>query len=156
MLQKNEQITQKAHYIESLQPGYSIKPGQVDQFYTEAYEQQIQEISDLQIKNQTVKIGIDFGNVIVGSDPNANDPDEDTMFGENYLQVKAIPDAIEGVKFLVEKFGADNIYIVSKAKQKMQGKSLNWMQHYDFYNKTGILEKHMIKWTSQIKWMNLQ
>lgn len=41
------------------------------------------------------------------------------MFSDNYLKTPKIPGAEKGVKFLVDKFGAENIYIVSKAGEKV-------------------------------------
>mmetsp|Transcript_14253 Transcript_14253/g.21325 ORF Transcript_14253/g.21325 Transcript_14253/m.21325 type:complete len:219 (+) Transcript_14253:88-744(+) len=95
--------------------------------------------------NQEV-IGIDFGGVISGGKAIDEEGNEDTrgFFGEHYLQVKAQPGAFEGVKFIVDCIGADNVYIVSKAGARTAARTLEWLKTHDFYKQTGFAQKNHI------------
>eukprot|EP01084_Bolivina_argentea_P254871 428579_1 len=66
------------------------------------------------------RIGIDFGNVIRCDN------------GQPHHK------SFEAIKLIVNKYGADNCYIVSKAKQDAQLKINNWLQEYEFFDVTGF------------------
>ena len=85
----------------------------------------------------TPAVGIDFGGVLCGhSTPTAAQPshqagaaeqaEDTTMFGQNYLRSPMIPGARQGVAVLVEKYGASRVFIVSKAGEAMRQKALHW------------------------------
>ena len=37
----------------------------------------------------------------------------------------------------MEAFGRDNVFIVSKAKEKVKQRSIEWLDHHNFYEITG-------------------
>jgi hypothetical protein len=47
--------------------------------------------------------------------------------------------AFEGIKQLVQMYGADNIVIVSKCGPKVQRQSLEWLSANAFWDTTGML-----------------
>lgn len=51
------------------------------------------------------------------------------MFGVNYLGTPMIEGAFDVIKFLIEKFGKENIFIVSKCGENVQKKSMHWMEN---------------------------
>eukprot|EP01084_Bolivina_argentea_P146697 256793_1 len=76
------------------------------------------------------KIGIDFGGVIMKYDG--------SFLTDEYLTAQAHDNVFETIKFIVDKYGAKNCYIVSKAKQMMQIKIINWLKHHQFFQSTGF------------------
>src|SRR3989338_4533429 len=85
------------------------------------------------------RIGIDFGGVISGG----GGKDTASFFSSNYLSVEPQPGAFEGVNFCVKAFGKENVFIVSKAGRKISTKTLEWMEHRDFFNATGFDPKNI-------------
>jgi hypothetical protein len=90
-------------------------------------------------------VAIDFGGVVAGgsalvSNAENDDVSEDTkgFFGENYLDVAALPSAFEFIEKLVAKVGAEHCHIVSKAGTKVQEKTRHWMRHHRFFESTGF------------------
>lgn len=83
----------------------------------------------------TPTLGIDIGGVIMDR---ANDKSDTSFFSQNYLQTTCNPGMFEAVKELVDIFGADNVWIVSKAGARTQARSLEWLAHHDFYKRTGF------------------
>jgi uncharacterized hydantoinase/oxoprolinase family protein len=63
-------------------------------------------------------IGIDIGGVILKLTPKS-DTSEDTIFNENYLESKANEGCFDSVKKIVDKYGAENCFIVSKASARI-------------------------------------
>ena len=87
-----------------------------------------------------IVFGIDFGGVITSTDKKST---QDTFFKGDHLKTKALEGAFEGVKRLVNMCGASNVYIVSKAYPNTQRKTLEWLEHHDFYGKTGLHPDHV-------------
>lgn len=83
-------------------------------------------------------VGIDFGGVICGG-ARQNGREDTTMFGNNSLYTPQVQGSFAGVKALVSALGAERVFIVSKAGEKMRQKSLEWMEHNKFYTTTGML-----------------
>jgi len=94
-------------------------------------------------------VGIDFGGVIAGGKAigggTLEDRNEDTkgFFGENYLNVPAIDGAFEMVKRIVVRVGPENVFIISKAGEKTEEKSREWLKIHDFYSLTGMLPENV-------------
>lgn len=67
-----------------------------------------------------MRIGIDFGMTIgeIGDDP--------------------IPDSFSIIKMIIHKYKKQNVLIISKAKQEMQEKILDWLESHKFYQTTGF------------------
>ena len=74
-----------------------------------------------------IKIGIDFGKTI-GLIEN------DSPY----------PDCISTISFLKNKFGSENIYIISKAKKEMSDKITSWLNRINFYERTSFLKDNVI------------
>lgn len=80
-------------------------------------------------------LGIDIGGVIIDR---ANDKTDTSFFSDNYLKTTAVEGAFEAIALQVErKFGA-NVFLVSKAGPNTQRKTLQWLQHHDFWNITKV------------------
>ena len=79
------------------------------------------------MNSNIIKIGIDFGKTI-GLIENES----------------PYPDCISTINFLKNKFGSDNIYIISKAKTEMSDKILNWLDKINFYKRTSFLKNNVI------------
>jgi hypothetical protein len=78
-------------------------------------------------------LGIDVGGVIIGGDG------EDTsFFSDNYLQTPQLENAIEVIARVRPRF--DNTFIISKCGPKVESKTMAWMRHHDFHNRTEIGE----------------
>ncbi len=77
-------------------------------------------------------IGIDIGNVIIGGDTDT----EGKFFTNDYLNVPTIPDSFQAIKFLIEREGAENIFLVSKCSEKTQKRTLLFFEHHNFYEQT--------------------
>lgn len=83
----------------------------------------------------TKVLGVDIGGVIIDR---INDGTDTSFFFGNYLQTTAVPDVFDALRMLGEKQFGDRIHLVSKCGQKIQDKTLHWLDHHQFYDKTGI------------------
>lgn len=85
-------------------------------------------------------LGIDIGGVIIKRVSRT----EDTSFhGNNYMRTPAIPGMFEALRRLVnERFGTQ-VYLVSKASQRTEEKTLEWFAQYCFFEHTGVLPDHV-------------
>lgn len=86
--------------------------------------------------------GTDFGDVITAAHnqgaekiPMSKDP--------NYLNRPAIPGAFESIKRLVELFGPDNAYIVSRCSKEGEQKIMSWLYYKSFWEQTGMLRTNV-------------
>ena len=78
-------------------------------------------------KEIKIKIGIDFGKTI-------------GLVEEE----KPYKDCYSVIRFLKNNYGNENIYIISKARQMMRIKILEWLNKNKFFEKTNFLEKNLI------------
>jgi hypothetical protein len=81
------------------------------------------------------KIGIDFGGVITRRVEGHQDT---SFFGEQYITSPAEPGAFDGIKDITTDVGAENVWIVSKASQHTQLKTVNWLNASGFFELTGM------------------
>ena len=80
-------------------------------------------------------LGVDIGGVIIDR---VNDGTDTSFFGDNYLATTPTPGVFDALARLAsEKFG-DHAYVVSKCGQRTQDKSLEWLAHHRFSERTGI------------------
>lgn len=96
------------------------------------------------LNRKNKKLGIDIGRVIMA--PISGGKSDTSFLSGNIEQAMKTPPspyAIEGVKCLVKLFEG-KVWLVSKAGINTQNKTRLWLEHQDFYNKTG-LEKHNIR-----------
>lgn len=85
-------------------------------------------------------LGVDIGGVIIDR---INDGTDTSFFSDNFLQTTAVPGVFQALRRLVdEKFGSQ-VYLVSKCGRRVQEKTLQWLDHHDFYNQTGISSDHI-------------
>jgi len=84
----------------------------------------------------TPRLGIDFGNVIVAQ--------EDGVFLRRAVDgslehcAPACAGARDGVRALVQLFKAEHVFIVSKARRRVAGLTMDWLETSDFLKDTGL------------------
>jgi hypothetical protein len=80
-------------------------------------------------------LGVDIGGVIIDR---VNDGTDTSFFGDNYLATTPTPGVFDALARLVnEKFG-EHAYVVSKCGQRTQDRSVEWLAHHRFSERTGI------------------
>lgn len=79
------------------------------------------------MNQKNVRIGIDFGKTIGLIE---NDKPFDNCYSV--------------IKFFKNKFGIENIYIISKAKKEMRIKISEWLLKNNFFEETNFLQDHFI------------
>lgn len=52
-------------------------------------------------------------------------------------------EAVKSIKLVIEKYGKENVYIISKAKEKYIKINKNRLDEYDFYEKTRFLKSNL-------------
>ncbi|QQG46104.1 MAG: hypothetical protein HYY55_04040 [Candidatus Niyogibacteria bacterium] len=80
-------------------------------------------------------LGVDIGGVIIDR---VNDGTDTSFFTDNYLRTTAVPGVFDALRQLVEKRFGDKVFLVSKCGQRVQNKTLQWLDHHRFYDLTGI------------------
>lgn len=90
----------------------------------------------MKIERGTLRVGIDIGRVIIGGGG------ADTHFfgrseADALRRTPAIPGAFAGVAQLVERFEGE-AWLVSKCGPRIQRRSMAWLDHHDFWAKTGV------------------
>lgn len=85
------------------------------------------------------RLGVDFGRVIHGAA--APDGAQDTVFldgsHEEALASPATDGAFDVLPRLVERFGG-RVWVISKCGPRIQERTLAWLDHHDFYARTGV------------------
>lgn len=98
---------------------------------------------DKEQEQQQIRVGIDFGGVICGgSDPTSNTRDT-AFFSDNYLETPPVEKAFDVIKFIVSKYGPENVFIVSKASARVIERSMNWLKHQQFFTTTNFDPKNI-------------
>ena len=90
------------------------------------------------------RLGIDIGRVIIdgGSHPDGGDTaffsgDEPTM-----VATPEMPGAFDTIATLVPLFGG-RVWLVSKCGERVQARTLRWLDGHDFYGRTGMARDHV-------------
>ena len=90
-------------------------------------------------KNSQPRLGVDFGRVIHGAA--AADGLQDTVFldgsFEEALASPATDGAFDVLPRLVDAFGG-RVWVISKCGPRIQERTLAWLDHHDFYGRTGV------------------
>lgn len=81
-------------------------------------------------------IGLDVGGVII--DAIGNDGTDTDLRGDNFMKTTPVLGAFDAVKRLVRYYGADNVFIVSKCGEVIEGKTRRWLAGNDFCGYTGF------------------
>lgn len=87
------------------------------------------------------RLGIDIGNVIV--DGSGTRGRADTSMLEEYLRTPQMDGAFEAITLLNNRRFKDRIWLVSKARARMQAKSTHWLRFWKFFETTGIAEDRL-------------
>ena len=90
------------------------------------------------------RLGIDIGRVIIdgSSHPGGGDTaffsgDEATM-----LATPEMTGAVDAIAVLVDRFHG-RVWLVSKCGQRVQDRTLRWLEGHDFYGQTGLARDHV-------------
>ena len=78
-------------------------------------------------------LGIDVGGVIISK---AGDDGDTSFFSDRYLETPPTEQVFEVLSRVVPNF--DDALIISKCGPNVQRKTMAWMDHHGFYDKTGI------------------
>lgn len=84
----------------------------------------------------TKRIGIDVGGVI--TDRVNNDGTDTNFRGDNFMKTSAVKGAFVLIKDLIERYGAQNVFIVSKCGLVIEDKTRRWLDGHNFYQFTGF------------------
>lgn len=87
---------------------------------------------------EKVRIGIDIGKVIIGG---AADQPDTSFFSDNFLATPPIHESFESIQWLAKEF---DVWIISKCGQKIQDRSLVWLEAYKFFEITGVNPEQVI------------
>jgi hypothetical protein len=85
-------------------------------------------------------LGVDFGRVIQGgADPDGGAVDTLFLGGtlEQAIASPATPGALEALERLVGRFEG-RAWIISKCGERTERKTRAWLDHHDFYGRTGL------------------
>lgn len=85
-----------------------------------------------------MRLGLDFGGVIVPV-LSTTGPD-DTVFGPG--RQAPIAGAVESVRELVDLTGGQ-VWIISKARERMEHRTREWLQESGFHSTTGLRASHV-------------
>jgi hypothetical protein len=84
------------------------------------------------------RLGIDIGRVIIDGSSGAGDT---SFFSGDIgvmLRTPAVPGAFDAITRLVPLFG--EAWLISKCGPRVQQRSLEWLRHHRFFERTGIAE----------------
>jgi hypothetical protein len=98
-------------------------------------------MSEVSTKLWTPRMGVDIGRVISAQ---STDGQYSLLDEDNYLSAPEAEGAVDTLRdIVVPNFGPENTFLVSKAKEKTQRRTTEWLEHIDFFERTGILEEHV-------------
>jgi hypothetical protein len=81
------------------------------------------------------RCGVDIGNVIVKNGSYTSKLTIDNA--------ELVPGSVQGVKFLVNKVGTSNVWIVSKASLEQQESSKIFLERFGLYSTAGLSHDHV-------------
>ncbi|MBY0548852.1 MAG: hypothetical protein K2W95_16390 [Candidatus Obscuribacterales bacterium] len=88
--------------------------------------------------NKHPVLGVDIGGVIISR---SNDKSDTSFFGGNFLNSKAVEFAFEAIASAVD--AGYTTCLVSKCGEEVQRKTLLWLAHHEFYDRTGVLPEQV-------------
>ena len=83
-----------------------------------------------------VRVGVDFGGVLGTPRPGA----PKGSFGELRIEVEG---AFDAIRELVRRYGARNVFIVSRCQPETEKKIKQWLKEQDFFKKTGFRRRNI-------------
>ena len=81
----------------------------------------------MSINKINIKVGIDFGKTIGLTE-----------------EEEPYPNCINVIRFLKNRYGVENIFIISKARKQMRLKITAWLNRINFFETTNILRENLI------------
>lgn len=97
------------------------------------------------MNNIEKRLGLDIGRVLISPDPfSGSQGDTSFLRGtiEDALRTPPYEGMFDAVPALVERFGG-RVWLVSKARPRMQEKTRLWLQRHAFFERTGIAPDHL-------------
>lgn len=89
------------------------------------------------------RLGIDIGNVLMSGDNDALfGPGSGSYSEQAMLDIPEVSGATETIGRLVQLFGPDNVWLVSKAHKNTEAKTQRWLLYNSVYHRTGLDELH--------------
>ena len=89
--------------------------------------------------NTQLRLGVDIGRVII--DGSSHPSGDDTAFFkggvDNALRTPPVAGVFDVLPRLVELFDHE-VWLVSKCGERVRQRTLAWLDHHDFYKRTGI------------------
>jgi hypothetical protein len=82
------------------------------------------------------RTGLDVGGVII--DATANDGTDTDIRGAGFMRASPVTGAYDAVREIVECYGADNVFIISKCGEVIEGRTRRWLTGNGFYTYTGF------------------
>lgn len=90
------------------------------------------------------RLGVDIGRVII--DGSSHPTGDDTAFFrggiDNALRTPPVAGVFDVLPTLVRQFHG-RVWLVSKCGERVQQRTLAWLDHHRFYDRTGIPENHV-------------
>jgi hypothetical protein len=83
----------------------------------------------------TARLGVDIGGVII---ERTDESDDTSFWGDNYLATPAVAGVFEALRSLRDDRFRDDLYVVSKSGTYTEWRAREWLEHHDFYGRTGI------------------
>lgn len=93
--------------------------------------------------NKVKRWGVDIGNVLVHNFRTSIDFSQLTWEEITKSGGEVLPGALEGLKALIDKVGADNVWIVSKVSPAQQQVSEFILDHINVYEVTGLKRENV-------------
>lgn len=96
-------------------------------------------------RQKQVRIGIDIGRVII----NGKQDDLQRELGErgrkqNYLHIPPVSESFRYIKRLVQRYGAENVWLISTCGERREERSRAWLEERGFYRETGVRRDQVI------------
>ncbi len=85
-------------------------------------------------------LGVDIGGVVIDR---VNDHTDTSFFGSNYLKTTAVNLALPSLAQLVNRRFFGNVFLVSKCGVQTEAKTREWLDHHQFYLRTGIRRENV-------------
>ncbi|MEU7908872.1 hypothetical protein [Actinoplanes sp. NPDC049118] len=96
------------------------------------------------MNTQGIRLGVDIGRVIIGGGVVSGSSDTQ-FFGSDtarMLATPAVPGAFDALSRLVPRF--EGVWLVSKCGERVQRRSRQWLDHHDFWARTGM-SRHNVR-----------
>jgi hypothetical protein len=86
-------------------------------------------------------LGVDVGGVIVQKVAAGEDT---SFFGSRFLETPAVDGVFDTLVRLVERPFEGRVHLVSKAGPRVEANTRAWLEHHDFFARTGIARRNLV------------